>query len=166
MIKIMSVVLCAGIAVSFAPALPGICAEVPPSGDFEAILKLHEELIAAHKAYDVDRVLAAESDTILTVNGGEVQYQTKRERIPRFKHYLDITEFEEYRDLIDPIVRISDDGTMGWLIAQVKIKGTHTGGNGELTSFDTVWAWIELFEKKDGKWIRIGDVTSVKHVGE
>jgi hypothetical protein len=166
MIKIMTIILCAGITVSLVPALFGVRAEALPGGDIEAILKLHEELIAAHKAYDVNRLLEAEPDTILTVKSGEVFYQTKRERIPMFKEYLDITEFEEYRDLIDPIVRVSDDGTMGWLIAQVKIKGTHTGGDGELTHFDTVWAWIELFEKRDGRWIRIGDVSSVKQVGE
>jgi hypothetical protein len=89
-------------------------------------------------------------------------FETKSERIPRFKEYLDNTEFDEYRDLIDPIVRVSDDGTLGWVIAQVKVAGTRNYDSGESKVFDSVWAWIELWEKRDGRWYRLGDVSNVK----
>ena len=71
-----------------------------------------------------------------------------------------------YRDLIDPIVRVSKDGTSGWLIAQVEIMGTRAAGgekaNGERTRFHSVWAWIELYEKRDGRWYRVGEVSNVR----
>lgn len=130
--------------------------------DVEKILKLHRELIEAHKAKDADKLLAAEPEQIITVNRGEVLFENKSDRIPQFRQYLENTEFEAYRDLIDPIVRVSKDGTLGWLIAQVKVAGTRTYGGGESKSFDNVWAWIELYEKKNGRWYRIGDVSNVK----
>lgn len=130
--------------------------------DVEEILRLHNELIEAHKVGDVDKLLAPEPEQIITVNRGEVLFENKSERIPQFKQYLEDTEFSAYRDLIDPLVRVSKDGTLGWLIAQVKIAGTRTYDVGESKSFDNVWAWIELYEKKNGRWYRIGDVSNVK----
>ncbi len=130
--------------------------------DAKEILRLHKELIDAHKAKDVDKLLASEPDRVFSVSRGEIIYQTKAERISQFTRYLESTRFEEYRDLIDPIIHVSDDGTLGWLIAQVKISGTRTGDGGTDRSFESVWAWIELFEKKDGRWYRIGDVSNVR----
>lgn len=129
--------------------------------DVEAILNLHAELLDAHKDYDVGRVLASEPDEIVVVSRGEVSIQTRSERAPRFERYLQNTRFEEYRDLIDPIVRVSRDGTLGWLIAQVQIVGDRAvDGDGERERFEWVWAWIELYEKMDGRWYRVGEVSN------
>lgn len=130
--------------------------------DAEEILRLHRDLIDAHKGKDVSKLLAPEPDRVFSVSRGEVIYQTKAERISQFTRYLESTEFEEYRDLIDPIIHVSDDGTLGWLIAQVKVAGTRTVDGGADQSFESVWAWIELFEKRDGRWYRIGDVSNVR----
>jgi hypothetical protein len=129
--------------------------------DVEQILLLHKAVLDAHKAGDVDGLLAAEPDEIVSVSRGEVSFPKKSERVRNFERYLQITEFEEYRDLIDPIVRVSDDGTMGWLIAQVKISGTQPGRE-ERVRIDSVWAWIELYEKRGGRWFRVGEVSNVK----
>ncbi|UCC73976.1 MAG: hypothetical protein JSV86_05310 [Gemmatimonadota bacterium] len=130
--------------------------------DVEQILKLHRELIESHISRDVDGVLAAESEELLVVSGGEVHFRTKAERFAQFERYFRSVEFAEYRDLIDPIVRVSDDRTLGWLTAQVRIAGTQTDSAGEQNPFDMIWAWIELYEKHDGRWVRIGEVSNVK----
>lgn len=133
-----------------------------PSGGMEDILKLHKAILASHLAYDAGAVLASESDQIIVVSRCEVQFRSKRERFDQFERYLKSVEFEEHRDLIDPIVRVSDDGTLGWLIARVKITGNRTGSDGEKTPFESTWAWIELYEKHDGLWTRVGEVSNVK----
>lgn len=150
-----------GIAVlSTSPAL-GTGPEDQPRGDVEQILELHKAVLDAHKAGDVDGLLAAEPGEIVSVSRGEVLFPTKSERVRSFERYLKSTEFEEYRDLIDPIIRVSEDGTLGWLIAQVKIPGTQAG-NEERVRIDSVWAWIELYEKRNGRWYRVGEVSNVK----
>lgn len=130
--------------------------------DTQALLDLHKQLIDAHKKGDVNGVLGPEDERIVMVSRGEVRYATKKERVPEFEKYLARTEFKEYNDLIDPIVSISKDGTMGWVIAQVKIAGTQTGDHGEHIAFESVWAWIELYEKKDDRWRRVGEVSNMK----
>ncbi len=144
------------------PQRSGADPNEPRDADVEKILQLHREVIEAHKAGDAEEILAVESDEIVRVMWGEVRFPQREERARLFEHYLQNTEFEEYRDLIDPIVRVSDDGTLGWLIAQVEIVGTQIRGDGERVRIDSVWAWIELYEKIDGRWVRVGDVASVK----
>ncbi len=141
---------------------PVLNAGEPPDSDIDQILKLHRELLESHIRYDAHGVLAAEPEEIIVVSGGEVRFPRKAERVSRYERYLENVEFTEYQDLIGPIVRVSDDGTLGWLIAQVKITGTVTDGDGEKTPIDSVWAWIELYEKRDGRWLRVGEVSNVK----
>ena len=130
--------------------------------DRDALLAMHREVLEAHKARDVTRLLSAEPDEIVTVGRGEVSRSDKKDRIAMFERYLGSTEFTIYRDMIDPLVRVSDDGTLGWVIVQVEIAGTHSAESGEKTEFGSQWGWIELYEKRNGQWYRTGTVSSRK----
>ena len=140
----------------------GLRASEQSNSDMEEILKLHQALLESHIRSDVDGVLAAESEQLVVVSGGKVEFPTKAERFHQFERYLNSVEFDEYRDLVSPIVRVSDDRTLGWLIAQVKIAGRQTTSDGEQIPVDAIWAWIELYEKHDSRWIRVGEVSNVK----
>lgn len=130
--------------------------------DVDEILKLHRDVLESHMNDDVAKWLSAESDRVTLVSRGEVSFPTKDERRPGIKAYLEAAEFEKYRDVIDPIVRVSDDGTMGWLVCQVEIVGTRDGAEGMPERIDSVWAWIELYEKIEGRWYRTGNVSNEK----
>jgi hypothetical protein len=131
-------------------------------GERSKILKLHRELIDSHLSGDVGKLLAAEPETVMTVFQGEVSFQSKDERLEIFGRYLETTRFDEYTDLIEPIVHVSEDGTAAWLVAKVKISGAHSDSTGIEKPFDSIWAWIELYEKREGHWRRVGDVSNLK----
>jgi hypothetical protein len=128
--------------------------------DREALLGLHAEVLRAHLENDLDAWMAAESEEYVMVSRGEILHPTKEERRARLGPYLDRTRFTAYRDLVDPIVRLSEDGTLGWVVAQVQVAGVQEGENDEEAAFDMVWAWIELYEKRDGAWYRVGNVSN------
>lgn len=132
------------------------------SGHADEILKIHEALLASHLQNSAEGVLADEADEIVVVTRGEVLFATKKDRTRQFADYLACSKFEQYRDLITPIVRVSEDGTMAWLIAQVQIVGVQTVGDDERVPIESTWAWIELYEKRDGRWVRVGEVSSIK----
>lgn len=154
------VVLTSVAAISLLISAAGAQEHMP--GDAEEILKIHEALLAAHLANNIEGVLAAEADTILVVGRGEVSMASKEERTRQFGRYLERSEFEQYRDVIPPIIRVSADGTMGWLVAQVQIVGDETGDGGARVPIESIWAWIELYEKREGRWVRVGEVSSMK----
>jgi len=74
--------------------------------------------------------------------------------------YLQDASFTTYRDLRDPIVRISDDGLLGWLIAEVEIEGTATGPDGTRQGFRDAWAWVELYERTNAGWRLTGNASN------
>ena len=57
------------------------------------------------------------------------------------------------------MIRVSVDGTLGWVIAEVEVKGVETA-NGENTPFHDIWAWVELYEKVNGQWKMVGNASN------
>ncbi|MFC1720185.1 hypothetical protein ACFL00_03490 [Pseudomonadota bacterium] len=107
-------------------------------------------------------LLAHAAASYVLVNRGEVSYPTVVERRKKFSHYFEITTFSEYKDLVPPIVKISDDETTAWLIAQVEASGSQKV-SGESRPLHFVSAWIELYEKRDGVWVQTGNVSNFKN---
>ena len=130
--------------------------------DRQALLHMHETVLAAHRNNDLDSWMQDETDTYVMVNRGEVLHPDKDARRARLGPYLNSTTFHKYADLIEPQVRLSDDGSLGWVIAQVQIVGTRSMPDGSNIDFDDTWAWIELYEKQEGHWLRIGNVSNHK----
>ena len=128
----------------------------------QKLLQLHEQVMQAHRESDVALLFRAEGDTYTVANRGQVSMPESEARRARFELYFQATRFEEYTDMIPPIVQVSADGTLGWVIAQIYARGVQTvsGGTNETLEFES--AWIELYEKRDGDWLRVGNVSNFK----
>ena len=129
--------------------------------DAAQILALHEKILEAHRANSVDMMLQGAADDYVLVTRGEVLYPDIEERADRFREYFSITTFDRYEDTIDPVVRVSADGTLAWLIARVEVSGTQQADDSE-QAFEFTSAWIELYEKRDGQWTQVGNVSNFR----
>ena len=138
------------------------CASVPVdlAGERAALLALHEEAMEAHRQSDVELLLRAEADDFVLVNRGEVSYPGLAQRRQSLGTYLRGVRFAEYIDTTAPVVHVSADGGTGWVIARVRARGTEVAGAGRSMQFES--AWIELYEKRDGRWRRVGNVSNFK----
>lgn len=123
------------------------------------LLGMHEQVLEAHRTGDVGLWLSMESDAYVSANGGRITSPTLAERRAMREPYLSSTTFDVYRDLSDPVVEVSPDGQLGWVIAQVEVKGTQTTDS-TTTPIDDVWAWIELYRRIDGEWKVVGNVSN------
>lgn len=134
------------------------------AGDDDAtrLLALHEVAMEAHRKGDVELLLRDEPDDYVVANRGEVTTPSKAERRAMFAPYLASTRFEVYRDLIPPRARVSGDGTLGWVVVQVQARGVQTAEDGTTAPIEFTSAWIELYEKRDGRWLRVGNVSNFK----
>ena len=130
-------------------------------GDHSKILAEHKRIIDAHMMRDVEDMLEGAADDYVLVNRGEVSYPTVDERRQKFSHYFKVTVFSDYKDLIPPIIHISDDGTAAWLIAQVEVSGKQASPGGD-QPLHFVSAWIELYEKRGGEWVLTGNVSNFR----
>lgn len=124
------------------------------------LLTLHQTALEAHLKSDVELLLKDEADDYVLANRGTIAHPTKEERRQRLGSYLKATNFREYRDEVPPIVNLSQDETLGWVIVQVYAQGEQTTSDGQVKPIQFVSAWIELYEKRDGRWLRTGNVSN------
>lgn len=130
--------------------------------DRDALLALHEKVMAAHRASDVEMLLADETDDYVVASRGEVTRPSVQQRRDRLGPYLRRTRFSEYRDLVPPSVEVSADGTLGWVVVQVTGKGVQTASDGSSLPLEFTSTWIELYRKVAGVWKRTGNVSNFK----
>jgi len=98
----------------------------------------------------------------MTVGRGEIRHPTKKEITSQFSNYLNNTTFTEYRDLRDPIINFSNDGSIAWPVVQVRVAGKRIMEDRSERDFDNTWAWITLYKRQGNKWIRLGEVSNGK----
>ena len=141
--------------------IPCLVSAQDRQADENELRKLHQQLIQAHIDGQVDRWMAIESDSFVSVNRGQVTFPGAADRRAQRAAYLRDASFSIYRDLREPLVRISEDGSLGWLIAEVEVEGILPGEEGgDPTTFHDIWAWIELYEKTDEGWRLIGNASN------
>jgi len=118
--------------------------------DFEAlrseILALHQATIDAHWQKDVDFFIKDMAKDYLFVQNGEIQRPQKEEIKTKMNDYINNTTFTEYRDLQQPIIGFSKDGSVAWSIVQVKVAGKRTMDDGTERELDFTCAWITLYQ--------------------
>jgi hypothetical protein len=130
--------------------------------DGETLRQLHEQVMRSHRQSDIEGLLEHDAKEYVLVDRGVISRPSLEERRARLGSYLGRTRFEVYRDVIEPIVSVSKDGTLGWVVAQVHARGMQrsTAGKEEPLEFDS--AWIELYEKRGGRWYAVGNVSNFK----
>jgi hypothetical protein len=141
------------------PSSPGLAAATT---DEEALRALHARVIRAHRESNPALLFEDVAADFVQANRGEIKRPTIEERRSRFASYLGATTFEEYRDLVEPVVKVSKDGTLGWVIVQVKARGVQKTDTGAQEPLEFVSAWIELYEKRDGRWVSVGNLSNFK----
>lgn len=123
---------------------------------------LHEKVMRAHRTSDIELLLEDEAADYVVANRGEISRPTIQQRRERLGGYLKSSSFLEYKDLVEPVVSVSADSTLGWVVVQVGAKGTQLDGKGKRVPVEFVSAWIELYERRDGRWWRTGNVSNFK----
>ncbi len=147
------------------PFLHGLGCNVWPPAKLQArrdLLQMHADAIRFHLEHDVEGWLEREHPVQLVAGRGQIFFPTVEQRRSMRENYLDNTDFTAYRDLVTPVVRVADDLSQGWLMAQVEVAGKQRTEDGE-EEFRSVWAWIELFERDgNGDWTWVGNVSNAQ----
>jgi ketosteroid isomerase-like protein len=133
---------------------------VDSAGDRARLLALHEQAMEAHRKGDVELLLQADAEDFVLASRGEISRPSLEQRRQFFGSYLRRVRFTEYIDVVAPVVHVSADGSMGWVIVQIRASGAEAEGAGRSVQFES--AWIELYEKRGGAWKRVGNVSNFK----
>jgi hypothetical protein len=126
------------------------------------LIALHRADRRAHFEHDLDALLATVPPEFIFVRDGKVLGQSREDLRARFTHYFQGAEFTACDDLEPPIVHVSRDGEMGWMVVRVKIALDRTDASGKKTNDTTIMAWRSVYEKRDGKWQHVANATTVE----
>ncbi len=141
----------------------------PPPADVEAdraeIAKLLRQARTAHLDKRAELLSATFADPVLMMARGEIRAQTPEEMRVRMQAYFDRSTFQEWDDIEPPRIRISPDGRMAYALVRKRVRLTAPDGTGASVAQHTVFAWVELYEKLDGRW-RLMAVASTDRPGE
>lgn len=111
---------------------------------------------------NVDALLSHQADDFLLLNRGEISHPSREKQKEFLAPYLAATTFEYYRDKAPPVVKLSRDGSLGWVAAQIEARGTTVTREGEQKPLEFEVAWIELYERRGKEWMSIGNASSFK----
>ena len=77
-----------------------------------------------------------------------------------FTQYLRNAKYYEWDDVEEPIIRISNDSSMAWMITRTRVPRVQTKADGAEQEEKFVYAGIMTYEKRDGRWLRVANVST------
>ena len=84
----------------------------------------------------------------MTISGRGELHQVSRESLQaKFTQTFNQLNYQEFHDLIDPLIEVSESGDMGWISVNVRAAGK---GTVDANPFDVQWSWIMLVKKLTG----------------
>jgi hypothetical protein len=138
--------------------------QAPPAVDLEKeraeLLKQHRLARDAHFKRDATALVSNFAEETIYLRDGRVETHRREESLRRFEKYLASAEFTEWDDLMPPVIRISPDGKMAWMVVRLRGKYTRTGENGEKSAEEFVCSWMSIYEKRNGRWTYVANAST------
>jgi len=128
--------------------------------EVQALLEMHAESRSAHFATDVEAAIANLTEEQVIVRDGAVRRMSKDDVRQTMTGYFAGATFHEWDDIEPPIVKVSGDASIAWMITNTKVRLTKTGEDGSEFEMAFVYAGILTFERRDGRWVRTTNVST------
>jgi hypothetical protein len=74
--------------------------------------------------------------------------------------YFKDAKYSKWENMVEPIIRVSDDGTMGWIITRLDVKRTKKDSTGKEKPEGFIYSGIMTYKKIDGVWIKEANVST------
>lgn len=130
------------------------------SAEEAALLRLDEEARQAHFDTDAEALLIHDAEPVLFVREGAVLPMTRAELTNIYAEDMRGATYHEWDYLEPPVVRVSDDATLGWVISRRKVRRTKREDDGTAAEQEFIYSGINAYEKRDGVWVRVANVST------
>ena len=134
--------------------------KINPAKERDELLKVHQADREAHFQTDVNLLLRHSAGEFISVSNGKVSKSTREDVKQFFEGYFKNAKYYEWDDLEPPIIRVSNDASLAWMIVRVKVRRTQRDATGSETERSFVYAGIMTYEKQNGKWVRVANVST------
>lgn len=125
-----------------------------------ALARLDDEARRAHFATDTASLLAHDADPVLLVREGDVLAMAREELMRILTDDMRGATYHEWDAIAPPIVRISQDASMAWVISHTRVRRTKQAPDGTTQEERFIYAGISAYEKRDGVWVRVANAST------
>lgn len=140
------------IIILIASLAPGFNQGVDLEKERAELLRLQSLERKAHFDKDAKLLVSMFAADFINVNAGKITRPSKEQSIERLQSYFDRSAFIEWDDISPPTIRISNDASMAYVIVHKRVRLRARDDKGVLKEEQTIFAWMETYEKKNGKW--------------
>jgi len=141
------------LAVLLLPVLLISChTEKNHKADEQVILDLLKTERKAHVERNPDLFISVFSDSMISVNRGQVLKAGKEERRTKIASYFDRSEFVKWDDTQPPIIRFSSDGSLAYAVVQKEVILAGRESADETKNDTTHYAWVSIYRKGPQGW--------------
>ena len=136
--------------------------EAQPRVDLEKerlkLLEVHKADREAHFKTDVDLLQLRSPDEFIAVSDGKIYRTKKADERKQFAEYFKGAKYYEWDDVEEPIVRISKDGSLAWMVTRLRVRRVQKGNERRF-----IYAGIMTYERQDGRWMRVANVSTFEN---
>lgn len=138
-----------GILLAFAVLSMSCASQHADHGARADLVRIQALQRRAHLEKNVDLLTSIFADDFISVSNGVISRPNREESRARFQAYFDSVEFVAWDDITPPVIRVSPDGSLGYVLVhkRVRLREVSTGQERE-----TEFAWVEIYERKQGPW--------------
>lgn len=141
----------------FSPQISGVDLEKEKT----ELLKIHQKDRQAHFETNPELLVSNHPDTgFISVRNGTIGQISKDDLKKVFENNFKSAKYYEWDDLEPPIIRISGDGNMAWMIVRLRVRRTKTDAAGKDKEEKFIYSGIMTYEKRNEKWIKIANVST------
>jgi ketosteroid isomerase-like protein len=122
-----------------------------------ALIRRHIQDRKAHFEKDIATLLSGIADEQINLRDGRVITSSRADAKNRFTNYFgQVAEFLHWDDLQQPIIRISQDGTMAWMINRIRLHYRSVDNE----EADMICAWLMVYEKQNDDWVAVANAST------
>ena len=130
--------------------------------DKAAILRLYETTRQGHLEGDPAKLLAQYGDQWDDLRDGTVVSRTLGEELDRMTDFFAGLRYLVWDDVNPPRIEVSTDGTLAWLLGEVRARAMQTQPDGSEREIAYRCSWLQVYTKQGGAWAAIINSPSVK----
>jgi ketosteroid isomerase-like protein len=124
------------------------------------LLHLHCIALKAHIEKDARAFLAVYASQWYDVRTTGIRLRTKEEALPAIEQYFRRTHVHDISEITSPIIHISTDASMAWVIGEIRVRASQEVAEGKEQDFSFRCAWVSIYEKQEGEWAQVVDASS------
>jgi hypothetical protein len=120
-----------------------------------ALLEIHRAEIRAHVERDVEALAGNHGDDFVSAYGGKISRADREATRKFFTTYFAGAAYPQYEDLEPPVIKVSDDGSMGYIVSRMRVRRVVDGREEPF-----VYAGVMIYTKRDGVWTRVANAST------